>query len=177
MSQPPNPPWGQHPPHYPAPGSAPPRYGSMSAPPTSQFPPPMTMHQPYAGWPQQRPRPRRRWPWLLAGATAIAAVVVLLGFSMFHWGATRFSDGAVEAGVVKILRDHYGITNIGTARCPAGELIETGKEFTCQVEIDGSQRTVRITVKDATGTCEVSRDQQSTRGFDLAARNELAHSE
>ncbi|WAL63304.1 DUF4333 domain-containing protein [Amycolatopsis cynarae] len=70
-----------------------------------------------------------------------------------------FDADAVQAGVRHLLTQSYGLTGVGTVRCPSGQVVQAGISFACVVEVNGSRRTVTLTVRDADGTYAVSAPQ------------------
>lgn len=71
----------------------------------------------------------------------------------------RFDGTKVADGVTKILTaappGGYGATGVSRVRCPAAQPVIADSTFTCTATIDGAQKSIMITVKDAGGKYEV----------------------
>lgn len=72
-------------------------------------------------------------------------------------GKSVFDRPAVQAGVVNLLKNSYNM-DATAASCPdaATTEVKAGNTFSCTVTIDGAQKNVTVTVKDAEGTYDVS---------------------
>lgn len=184
---PPPPGYGQPPPGYGQPGQSPPGQGQPGqGPPGRGYgPPPQQPYGPPSGYgpapgpaPGQGPppgygpptrgfggdpfgegprRPKRKLPWLLAGAgvLVVVALIAVLGFvTPGFFRTTVFNADAVAGGVEQVLTDQgYAVQNV---TCPSGIEVVSGATFTCQATIDGQQREVPITVRTDDGEYEVA---------------------
>lgn len=72
---------------------------------------------------------------------------------------STFDATKVAAGVTKILTDAppngYGATGVSDVTCPPNQLAVAGSTFTCTATVNGSPKSIVITVKDSKGTYEV----------------------
>lgn len=93
----------------------------------------------------------------------IIAVVLVLGFWKPGFFVTTTLDvDAAQTGVQQILTDEangYGAKNVKDVKCNNGSdpEVKSGQTFDCDVNIDGTKRTVKVTFKDDKGTYEVGR--------------------
>ncbi|MFC7342721.1 DUF4333 domain-containing protein [Saccharopolyspora griseoalba] len=111
------------------------------------------------GFQPEPPRKKRKaLPWVLGGlgGLLVIAVVCVLGFITPGWFVSSvFDAGSVQKGVEQTLKDSYGIPGVSGVTCPDGQEVEPGNSFQCQVRVDGQDKTVTITVKNAEGVYEV----------------------
>lgn len=118
--------------------------------------------------PTAAPAPRRGWSkrrkTLLWGGVAIVVVEVAVLIGVL-WGTgsingTTLTVASAEAGVAEILSDPingYGANDVTGVVCNDGvnPAIETGAGFSCDVEINGQQRTVEVVFSDDEGNFAV----------------------
>jgi hypothetical protein len=110
--------------------------------------------QPYGGYQQQpygqQPPPAKKSKTgliigvvlvLVLGAGAVLAFVTP-GFL----NKKVLDQNAVQAGVVKILKERYQ-EDATEVKCPADKEVKVGNSFTCDLKVGGEARTVTITVK------------------------------
>ncbi|MGB6041349.1 MAG: DUF4333 domain-containing protein, partial [Gordonia sp. (in: high G+C Gram-positive bacteria)] len=92
---------------------------------------------------------------------ALAAIVALTAFVVPGWAGKNLNQTAVQDGVTKILTasepEGYGIKDVKDVQCPDGQKVEAGATFTCSLKVNGENKHVTVTVKDSSGTYEVSR--------------------
>lgn len=67
-----------------------------------------------------------------------------------------FDTSVLEEGVRQVLTEGYYVTGVEDVRCPPDEEVRVGRRFGCEVVIDGSRRSVIITVRSNEGEYEVS---------------------
>ncbi|MFE6862248.1 DUF4333 domain-containing protein [Nocardia sp. NPDC057668] len=67
------------------------------------------------------------------------------------------NQASVERGVVKVLRDSYGIEDVREMRCPEGMTVSVGAEYECAATVGGEPKTVLVRVTRVDGTYEVGR--------------------
>ncbi|KAB7757874.1 MULTISPECIES: DUF4333 domain-containing protein [Mycobacteriaceae] len=103
---------------------------------------------------------------LIIGGVVAAVVVAVVGVLGFLWPGffvtTKLDINAAQSGVQKILTDEtngYGAKNVKDVKCNNGSdpEVKSGQTFDCDVNIDGTKRTVKVTFKDDKGTYEVGR--------------------
>lgn len=71
-------------------------------------------------------------------------------------GEIRVFDAPVlEEGVHRILTEEYYVAGVDDVRCPANEEVKVGRQFECEVVIEGTRRSVTITVRSEEGEYEV----------------------
>ncbi|MGV9408838.1 DUF4333 domain-containing protein [Nocardia sp. NPDC003693] len=69
----------------------------------------------------------------------------------------RLNRVSVERGVGKVLRDSYGISDVGEVSCPKAMIVTVGAEYTCTTTVGGEPKSVTVRVTRADGTYEVGR--------------------
>ncbi|MGW4246758.1 DUF4333 domain-containing protein [Nocardia sp. NPDC004722] len=69
----------------------------------------------------------------------------------------RLDQAAVEAGVVRVLNDSYGVSDITDVRCPSSMLAQVNTVYVCTLRIGGENKKVSVKVTSADGTYEVGR--------------------
>ncbi|BBX87488.1 DUF4333 domain-containing protein [Mycolicibacterium aubagnense] len=103
---------------------------------------------------------------LLIGGVVAAVIVAVVGVLGFLWPGffvtTKLDVNAAQSGVQKVLTDEtngYGAKNVKDVKCNNGAdpEVKSGQTFDCDVNIDGTKRTVKVTFKDDNGTYEVGR--------------------
>ena len=103
---------------------------------------------------------------LIIGGVVAAVIVAVVGVLGFVWPGffvtTKLDINAAQSGVQKILTDEtngYGAKNVKDVKCNNGTdpEVKSGQTFDCDVSIDGTKRTVKVTFKDDKGTYEVGR--------------------
>jgi Domain of unknown function (DUF4333) len=67
-----------------------------------------------------------------------------------------FDVTALEAGVRRVLTQSYQLTGVGEVRCPSGQAVQAGISFDCSIELNGTTKTVTLTVENSAGTYRVS---------------------
>ncbi|SFS70241.1 DUF4333 domain-containing protein [Saccharopolyspora flava] len=113
------------------------------------------------GFPQVPPKKpgRSKLPWILGGAGAlvvVVAIVLVLGFVAPGFFVRPVFDAAsVEKGVAQTLKGSYSLAGVGAVTCPDGQPVQAQHRFDCQVQINGQNKTVTVTVKDEDGVYEV----------------------
>ena len=96
-------------------------------------------------------------------AAIVVAVVLVLGFwKPGFFVTTKLDVNKAQQGVQQILTDEtngYGAKNVKDVKCNNGSdpEVKSGQTFDCDVNIDGTKRTVKVTFKDDKGTYEVGR--------------------
>ncbi len=102
-------------------------------------------------------RAKNRKPLIFGGigAAVVVVVLVVLGFVLF--GGDKLDNNAVAQGVQKVLKDSYGIDDVQSVSCPAGQKVTVGHTFDCSLKVGGEQKTVTIKVTKDDGTYEVGR--------------------
>lgn len=107
---------------------------------------------------------------LAIGGGVLALIVIVVGVLGFVWPGwfvtTKLDVNAAQQGVQKILSDEtsgYGVKNIKDVKCNDGvdPEVKADASFNCAVNIDGTQRTVKVTFKGDSGTYEVARPSSS----------------
>lgn len=71
--------------------------------------------------------------------------------------AAGLDHTAVEAGIVKVLNDSYGISGITDVRCPSSMSAQVNAVYACTLMIGGENKMVSVKVTKADGTYEVGR--------------------
>ncbi len=103
---------------------------------------------------------------LIIGGVVAVVIVAVVGVLGFLWPGffvtTKLDVNAAQSGVQKILTDEtngYGAKNVKDVKCNNGTdpEVKAGQTFDCDVNIDGTKRTVKVTFKDDSGTYEVGR--------------------
>lgn len=164
---------GGMPPGYPPPGGFAPPQPPQAPPPQSQ-PQQQPQSQQLYGYGQPQPfypspggfgfqpepprKKRKVLPWVLGGlgTLLVIAVVCVLGFVTPGWFVSSvFDASSVQKGVEQTLKDSYGIQGVSGVTCPEGQEVEPGSSFQCRVQVDGQDKTVTVTVKNAEGVYEV----------------------
>ncbi|MBP2325682.1 flagellar basal body-associated protein FliL [Kibdelosporangium banguiense] len=110
--------------------------------------------QPYGGYQQQpygQPPPKKKsnaglWIGVVVAVIVVAAVGVLGFVTPGFFNKKVLDQNAVQAGVVKILKDRYQ-EEATDVKCPADQEVKVGKSFTCDLKVGGEARTVTITIK------------------------------
>ncbi len=78
----------------------------------------------------------------------------------FTFGIRTFDHVKVEAGVTRILTDPapngYGLQGVSGISCPSNQPVKVDAKFTCTGTVNGTQKQIVITVKDADGKYEVA---------------------
>ena len=78
----------------------------------------------------------------------------------FTFGIRTLDHVKVEAGVTRILTDPapngYGLEGVSGVSCPADQPVKVDAKFTCTGTVNGTQKQIVITVKDADGKYEVA---------------------
>ncbi|GGG10216.1 hypothetical protein GCM10007304_25430 [Rhodococcoides trifolii] len=147
-------PYGQ--PAYGQPGYAQPGYGQQ---PPQQYGYPQGNQQWNASGAPQPPKKSKAPLFIIIGLVALIAIVAaVLGLTGVVGGDT-LDNAAAEAGVEKIVTESYGATDVTDVSCPSGQKVESDKEFTCSLSVDGQAREVTVKFTDDSGTYEVSRPQ------------------
>ena len=98
---------------------------------------------------------------LIIGIIVVAVlIVVVLGVLWASGVFTKkvFDTAKVEQGVTGVLTNDYKL-KASDVKCPDNQPVKTGTTFTCQVTVDGAQKTVQITVKSDDGHYEVGQPQ------------------
>ncbi|MBP2472688.1 hypothetical protein JOF53_001560 [Crossiella equi] len=155
----PQPGYGQQPPQgypgQPGYGQQPPQ-GYPGQP--GQYGQPGYGEQPGYGQPPTGPKKKSALPLILGGlAVLLVAAVAVLGFVWPGWFLKKvFDEAAVQDGVKKILTERYNVQKIEGVTCPGGQAVTQGSTFECKVKIDGKEKAVTITVKNADAVYEVS---------------------
>jgi Domain of unknown function (DUF4333) len=95
-------------------------------------------------------------------AAVLVAVGILVGVRLASSDSKQLDAQAAQAGVQQILADPikgYGAKNVTAVRCNNGRnpIAKQGNSFTCEVNIDRTQRTVAVVFEDDSGTYEVDR--------------------
>lgn len=113
----------------------------------------------YPGADPGRTRSRSTLPLIvIGGVVLILALVGVLGFVAPGFFVKKvFDASAVQTGVTTILTNDYKLTSVSGVTCPAQQEVKVGATFTCTASVDGSDRTVPITVKTSDGSYEVGR--------------------
>jgi Domain of unknown function (DUF4333) len=139
-----------------------PGYGQQ---PTPQYP--GGYGQPQQQYPGYQPgfpgaegaTPRRRTGLVWTIVVIVVVLVAVAGVLGFVWPGffnTKVLDTAsVQNGVKSILQNDYKI-NVGSVTCPSNPEVKVGNVFTCQVTVDGQQKSVQVTVKTSDGQYEVA---------------------
>lgn len=151
--------YGQQPGQY---GPQPGQYGQPG-----QYPQPGQYGQypgPY-GQPPAGPKRSKKTVVTIAGvlAAVVVAVILVLGFwAPGFFVTTKLDVSKAEAGVQQILTDPtngYGARNVKDVKCNNGQnpTVKKGQTFDCDVNIDGTKRSVTVTFQDNKGTYEVGR--------------------
>ena len=86
---------------------------------------------------------------LLAIAGAVVAGLTLR--------TNTLDQEAAQAGVAKIVTESYGAEQVEGVSCPAGQELQEGASFECDLTVDGTMKQVTVTFTDDEGTYEVSR--------------------
>lgn len=92
--------------------------------------------------------PRSKKPFVIAGLS----LIVLAGAGLSAWltGLVKLGDvldaKSVETGIVKVLKNSYGESDVRNPRCPEDEEIRNNHKFDCTVEVGGSPKAVTIRV-------------------------------
>ncbi|WP_020668387.1 DUF4333 domain-containing protein [Amycolatopsis nigrescens] len=91
--------------------------------------------------------PRSKKPWLIGGGV----VVVLLAGGATAWALGAFQgevldEGSVQNGVVTVLRESFGESDVRDVRCPADQPIKAGSTFDCSITLAGQPKKVSIRV-------------------------------
>ncbi|WP_406689705.1 DUF4333 domain-containing protein [Saccharopolyspora sp. ID03-671] len=112
------------------------------------------------GFPQVPPKKagRSKLPWILGGSgvLVVVAIVLVLGFVAPGFFVRPVFDAAsVEKGVTQTLKGSYSLAGVGTVTCPDGQPVEVQRRFDCQVQVNGQNKTVTVTVKNEDGVYEV----------------------
>jgi len=137
--------WGQQPP----PGQQP-QWGQQPQP-GGQF---------GGGFPGA-PAPRKRGRGLVFGIVGVAVLIVIVVVVLLVTGVFTkkvFDTAKVEQGVTGVLTNDYKL-KASNVQCPDNQAVKTGTTFSCQVTVDGAQKTVQITVKSDDGHYEVGQPQ------------------
>lgn len=71
----------------------------------------------------------------------------------------HFSRASVELGVAKVLKDSYGIEDVGNVQCPERMEVTVGAVYVCTLEVEGAGKNVTIRVTKSDGTYEVGRPE------------------
>jgi len=158
MTQPPNqqPSWWQ-PPSTPQWQQPPPQQQQWQQP--QQWPGyPQQPTSSYGGFGAFEPAKQKRAkkPLLIAGI----AIVVLAGAGVGAWQLGVFSGDvldqqSVENGVVTVLRQNFGESDVRNVQCPAKESITTGTTFECSLTLSGQPKKVSIRVLNDQAQYEV----------------------
>jgi len=116
------------------------------------------------GQPASPVSPKKSNKGLMIGVSALVAVLAIAALVLFVYPGPlkkgdTFDNTKVAQGVTKILTDAppagYGKTGVTAVTCPADRPVTANSAFTCSATIDGSPKTVIITVKDDKGRYEV----------------------
>lgn len=98
---------------------------------------------------------------MIIGLSSLVVVLAILALLLWVWpgwlSKKVFDQNAVQTGVVNLIKTSYN-ENATAASCPDAHSTEVkaGNTFNCTVTIDGTQKNVKITVKDDKGTYQVS---------------------
>lgn len=107
---------------------------------------------------EQQPAPKSTgliWTIVVVVVVLVAAAAIL-GFVWPGWFNTKVLDQAsVQDGVKNIVQNTYKSGNVSSVSCPPGQQVKAGNSFDCTITVDGQQKTVHVTVKDASGQYEV----------------------
>ncbi|MFI5934104.1 DUF4333 domain-containing protein [Actinoplanes sp. NPDC051494] len=94
-----------------------------------------------------------------AGVGVVLALVGILGFwTPGFFISTIYDTGALQKGVLRVLRDNYEIAADAVA-CPPSVPVDEGLQFSCNALVGGQQRPVTIRVVADDGRFEVVRPQ------------------
>ncbi|TWP46855.1 DUF4333 domain-containing protein [Lentzea tibetensis] len=109
----------------------------------------------YGPPPQQKKSSAIIWV-VVAVAVLIIGAVAFTGFvSPAFFKKKIFDNTAVQNGIVKILKDEYKISDVGSASCAGENEVKPNTSFNCKVQVGGKDKTVKITVKTEDGEYEV----------------------
>lgn len=64
---------------------------------------------------------------------------------------------AVEAGIVKMLEDTYGISDVSNVQCPTSMVVQVNSVYTCALQVGDEDKKVTVKVARADGTYSVGR--------------------
>ena len=136
--------FGRPPAPAPLPGPTP-AYGVPFGMPTPSRPPQGQETAPAASG--RRGRARR-------GRAAVAVLSVLLPLGILGGGVAgyvlahqirSFDERKVEFEVAEVLRDDFGMSDLGSVNCPAWIKVEQGQTFQCEFDYAGATQTVTVT--------------------------------
>lgn len=97
---------------------------------------------------------------LLIGAavTVIVIAVVALVATLVALGSKNTLDrNAVQAGVQRVLKESYGISDVQDVSCPSGQRVDVGRTFECTMRVGSDQKRVSVRITKSDGTYEVGR--------------------
>jgi len=66
-----------------------------------------------------------------------------------------FDRAAMQADVARILADDYRLGEVTDVVCPEGQVVGSGREFSCEATVDGLAHQVPIRVRGSQGEYEV----------------------
>ncbi|MFC9898442.1 DUF4333 domain-containing protein [Nocardia sp. NPDC127579] len=69
----------------------------------------------------------------------------------------NLDPNAVQRGIAQVLSESYGLVEVKDVVCPTDLPVVVGGSYECSVRVDGTKKTVAVTVTDHDGTYEVSR--------------------
>lgn len=125
---------------------------------TQQYP---GQPNPYGQQPGYAPVPPKKKS--NAALWVVAVLVVLLVGAVLFLGFVApaffkkkiFDNTAVQNGIVKILKDEYKISDVGSATCSGENEVKPNTSFECKVQVGGKDKKVKINVKTEDGEYEV----------------------
>lgn len=109
--------------------------------------------------PGQAPAKKSKAP-LFIGLGVFVLLVVVAGAVVAGLALrppNTLDQAAAQAGVEKIVTQSYGAEQVEGVSCPAGQEVQEGGSFECDLTVDGTMKKVTVTFTDDEGTYEVSR--------------------
>lgn len=92
----------------------------------------------------------------------VAAAAVVLFVKPGYLNKTVFDQTALQEGVQSILTNSptddpagYGLDGVGDVTCPSDVEVKAGASFSCTVDQNGDEKTVKISIVDDAGTYKV----------------------
>jgi len=149
--------WGQ-------PGQSQPQWGQPGQQPQQQWGPPpgQPQQQPQQQWAppgQQPPRSGGGKTGLIIGLAVVGVLVLggIVTLVLLLTATDKLDQTAVQNGVSTVLKDSYGISDVGDVSCPSGQKVEIDSTFQCTLKVNGEDKKVNIKVTKEDGTYEVGR--------------------